>query len=1321
MRQLIPHFIVRQYDAGVYNGRFPAATLVLDISGFTAITEAIVQRGWQNTEILADVMQRLFDLLIQQVYNHGGFIANFAGDAFTAIFPQTTAVASEWLAVAAAWGCQTALSSAAQQQTPLGEFTFALRLGVGCGDVQWQILRNLGSPDEDQIAAAYFFGGQGVEDCLAAIRQAMPGELLLSPTLYARLAARLVVTPKDHFFQLQQLDHPLPAPQPFDVTAHLLDESAFIPAALQHVHGRGEFRQVVTLFILVQHEADLAALIQHIFQWQRRYGGYLNTVQASDKGYNLLLFWGMPRSRENDVERALAFALALAATGFTFRAGLTYQPMYAGFVGGSWRQEYSVYGRGVNLASRLMTQASWGEIWLDERLHQAAPASFARRALGVFTFKGFQQPQPAYQLLGQQQAGATTHARQLVGRQAELKGMIRFIQPLSNGRFAGNLTIYGEVGMGKSRLLQAFLQSWPVTLHHQYLLGENDETNYEPLSPFRRALRRHFNQDKRLPETENWRRFETACQELLAATADPVLHAALEQATPFLAALVAPHWGGALAPDLTPQWRWQNSFAALKNFCKAESLRRPLLICLEDVHWLDEESRAFLVYLSHNLYAYPIALIATARPQTAPLFTQRERDFPTPTINLDSLTLADLYLLADYLLDGPVDMPLARLLMERSAGNPLFAGQILLYLRDLEHLVHDKQGRWRLRGQPAAALPADAQAIFTARLDGLPPEARQLTQTAAVLGQEFDLAVLSQMEPTAASATPWLTQLETWAIWTMLPNGRYRFNHVLLREAAYEMQLLARRRRLHLAAATALETVHHAALPDYAADLAYHYEMAGQPETAVSWYQRAAEQSVAQYANNSALHYLNRALSLTPADTVATQYALHLAREHIYDWLGARSEQTAELSLLASLSEQLDITAMTAVSLRRVNYAIAVGEKETAVTLAHQAVGLAQHSGQLEQQAYAHRRLGQVLWGLHQYEDAQRNLQQALHLAQTANLPQLIADCLNGLGMVLDDQGAYDAAYSHYQDALRQQQQHGDLAGQITTRNNLGWLAFFQGYLTEAQAEYEQSLAICQQVGHKMGESSLLNNVGVIAFMYGDLAQAEYIYQQGLELCREIGNRGGEANTAANLALLKHCQERPSEAEAFALEAIHISRRWDFPLTLAEALTYLGHIRWAEGGRETAVVLYQEAITIYETVGQERRAIEARAARARLMAERGAIPDAQREINKIWPQLRENQLEGVLNPYDVYLNAYWVCQAAGNACGPTILNYAYERLQAQAAKIQSEAMQQMFLQRHTAQRQLLALWRAMPTSLQKRLLPDNAAKRKAEARRKKAE
>ncbi|MCA9921948.1 MAG: adenylate/guanylate cyclase domain-containing protein, partial [Anaerolineales bacterium] len=136
---LTPRFILQQQAAGKQNGRLQAATLFVDISGFTAVTEALMQHGKVGAEALADVMQAIFTPLITAVYERGGFIAGFAGDAFTAIFPGSGKRAKAQ-AVTAAWQMRQALAAFADHSTSFGTFSFTGRVGVAAGPVNWGIL-----------------------------------------------------------------------------------------------------------------------------------------------------------------------------------------------------------------------------------------------------------------------------------------------------------------------------------------------------------------------------------------------------------------------------------------------------------------------------------------------------------------------------------------------------------------------------------------------------------------------------------------------------------------------------------------------------------------------------------------------------------------------------------------------------------------------------------------------------------------------------------------------------------------------------------------------------------------------------------------------------------------------------------------------------------------------------------------------------------------------------------------------------------------------------------------------------------------------------
>ncbi len=127
MHNLIPHFIYEQYQAGNYHGKLEAVTLFLDISGFTAMTQSLMTHGKEGAELLADIINRVFDPTINAVYERGGFITGFAGDAFTAVFPMQPSVVHA--ACAAALAIRQTFAEIGRQQTKLGDFTLEVKPG----------------------------------------------------------------------------------------------------------------------------------------------------------------------------------------------------------------------------------------------------------------------------------------------------------------------------------------------------------------------------------------------------------------------------------------------------------------------------------------------------------------------------------------------------------------------------------------------------------------------------------------------------------------------------------------------------------------------------------------------------------------------------------------------------------------------------------------------------------------------------------------------------------------------------------------------------------------------------------------------------------------------------------------------------------------------------------------------------------------------------------------------------------------------------------------------------------------------------------------
>src|SRR5690554_5587060 len=180
MHRVVPELIVENYRAGRYSGQFPAVAMFLDLSGFSTMTDTLMQHGQHGAEVLASLMHGVFDPLVESIFDYGGKIVGFAGDGIMALYPVEDDAHSVALrALTSAHLIQKRFQEQSSRQTDYGAFSIYAKIGLGCGSVSWCILR---SSHEDQ--AAYYFRGSAVEESAEAEHHARPGEILLTPSVH---------------------------------------------------------------------------------------------------------------------------------------------------------------------------------------------------------------------------------------------------------------------------------------------------------------------------------------------------------------------------------------------------------------------------------------------------------------------------------------------------------------------------------------------------------------------------------------------------------------------------------------------------------------------------------------------------------------------------------------------------------------------------------------------------------------------------------------------------------------------------------------------------------------------------------------------------------------------------------------------------------------------------------------------------------------------------------------------------------------------------------------------------------------------------------
>lgn len=1305
---LVPHFILEQHAAGREHGRFPAAVLVADLSGFTPFTQSLFQYQHDGAELLSETLSQVFQPLIERVYAAGGFISHFSGDAFTAVFP-ISAVAPAAAVVSRAWhlavACQQALTvnrSPRRIATRYGDFSLSLKAGLGFGDLEWGIAGQAGK-------YTHYARGAAMAECSQAQRRAGQGQVVAGPSFLAAWkddAATAVSQAPGGFAVLDWKTAlpALPAATPLPSAAPPARETLrpFIPDAILDSPLHGEFRRICPVFISFQAPTrdELHAFVLDVIDQCHRHGGTFSRLEFGDKGGLMVIWFGAPLSYENDAARAAAFLLALREVsppqGRPWRAGLTYGLVWAGVWGATIRGEYSAFGDVVNMAAHIAVQAAWGEIWVDETAVPSLKDAYHLEPLPPVLLKNREAPRRVYRLAHRLVAGLL-YRGQMVGRQRELDQLQAALAPALDGRFAGVVQIVGEAGIGKSRLAYECRQQlgpW-VT----WLVCPADDILRQSLNPFRTMLRSALNQSAERPYAENRHLFITGVQQLetelmgLADERAPAVLAELQRTRPMLAGLVDLPWADPLVEKLAPRLRFENNLLAIIAFVQAQALCRPTILHFEDGHWLDADSQRLLARLQRALAGYAAGMVITSRPVEAGDMAVAE---PVINLHLQSLTLAGIRALWRQLVSWPVQEAALQFLWQKSHGNPFFAEQFALDLLERKGLVWDAgREEYTLTEVAETTLPPNLTVLLVARLDRLEAPVKQVVQMAAILGQRFEVPVLAQMmQAGGETLAAVLDEVANKQIWAVLDEVRYLFKHALLREAAYEMQPSRHRRQMHRQAAQALDHVYAAERPAHIGEIAHHWErayrqgLADLRQTARDALQEAGTVAAAQYETETAVAYFERALVLTEAEETAVRFAILRARVQVLEWLGRREALQADLNELENLARQLDWQAQATVALRRAAFETYVPNPAAALAYAHRAIALAEKEEDALYRAEGYRQLGSVLFRQRQYAEATAAYQQALILAEPVADGVTVSKILNGLGMTLDEQAAFEAAKICYRRALQIQQEGGDLFGESVTLTNLGWQNFMLGLTVRAQANYERALRLCRRIGHRIGESNGLVNVGMIAFMHGDFQQAWQHNLVAVRLYLETGNRRGEANAYSNLALVAGYLGRLEEAEAYARLAVALGRELNGKGAIAEGLLYLGHAHRLAGRLEAARDTYQEALNERRAArfGREIEPLAGLAQVAQMMEE---METAVTHVDEVAARLETGDYSGVHELFWVYEVCIEVLRQAGDDRAQALLATAVEQLQSRARKIEIEAARQHFLQSFPAHQTLL--------------------------------
>lgn len=966
-------------------------------------------------------------------------------------------------------------------------------------------------------------------------------------------------------------------------------------AKAQHVQHRfpaepslpteAERRQLTVLFCDLAGSTELAARLdpEELREVLRAYQATCASGIAKFDGHiaqylgdGLLVYFGYPRAHEDDAERAVRTGLAIvaairalnaSASGRTdvrlaVRVGIHTGLVVVGEVGVGAKQEQLALGETPNLAARLQALAEPDAVVISGSTQRLVRGLFRIVDLGTQALKGAPGPMPVYQVIGESAAQSrmdvamTTGFTRLIGREREVGLLLDRWEQIAEGHGEAVL-LTGEAGIGKSRLVQVLKDRIARTPH----------TLLEcRCSPYYQHTQLHPIVDL-FPRVFEWAADEAPEVKLRKLQSHMAQYAvSAEEIVPLLASLLSlPPADGYPSTAMSPERQRKKTIEGLIALFLAMASERPVLLIVDDLHWVDPSTMELLSHLLDQIPTARLLVLLIARPAFRPPWTARSY---LTVLNLNRFTREQTELMIDQVAGGktlPVEV--VQQIVAKTDGVPLFVEELTKMVQE-SGLLTERADRYELRGPLAPlSIPATLQDSLMARLDRL-ASVKAVAQLGATLGREFSyelLRAVSQLDDAPLhQGLAGLVDAELLYQRGVLPHATYVFKHALIQDAAYQSVLKSSRQQSHQRIAQVLE----ARLPETRDArpelLAHHYTEAGLVAQAALWWQRAGQRAVAHSAHVEAISHLTKGLELAatlPAARERSEQELALLNTlglALFAVKGQASEEVGRTHARArEICREIGETPFLPSILGGLfSFHVVRAELRAAWEVAEQLLGLAQHQHDPARLSVAHLALGETLLFRGEFAQARAHLEQGIALYTVQ--PNQPLSLLSGFPV---DLGVFDLCF-------------------------LAHTLWHLGYPDQARSKIQQALGLAEALAHPL---SLALARDYEAMLYQFRREAHRVHasaDMAISLCTEQGFAYYLAwgTLMRGWALREQGQDEVGMAQV--REGLAAIRATGAELRLPYYLALLAEVRGKTDHADDALALLSEALARVDRTGE---------------------------------------------------------------------------------------------------------------------------------------
>ena len=858
-------------------------------------------------------------------------------------------------------------------------------------------------------------------------------------------------------------------------------------------------------------------ILGEVSQTVTKYDGFVERVI----GDAIMAIFGFPKSHEDDPIRALTAAMEIHSLVENFSPQVEEKvgrPLYmhtgiaTGLaVTGEVNLEcgtFGIVGDSVNLASRLQHLAEPGEILVSEQTYQQAEGLFLFERLTPKKLKGKEKAVDIYRAIASSphrtrfdvmsERGLTP----LVGRRQELQMLLSGFERIRGGRGQA-FSIVSDAGMGKSRLLYEFRKSVAkedVTFLAGKCLSYNRGMAYHPVIDIVKSYFDILDEDQ-VPDIKT----------KLKNGLEPLTNDA-ESVLPYLLELLSIEDSGIAALSISPEGKKARINEVLRLIAIKGAETRPLILAIEDLHWIDKSSEAALKELLEGIAGAGIFLLMTYRHEYTPTWTTRSYHYQ---INIDRLDSKETESVVSHLLDtDDIDEKLLGFIHEKTEGIPFFIEEFLKSFRDLR-IIDEKRKYYFTPDLKDVIVPSTITDVIMARVDSLSSGAKELLQTASLIEREFSHELICLVtgfpEEESLSHLSALRKSELIYQRGLYPNCEYVFKHALTREVVFDSILTSKRKKLHEKIGNTIEELYRNNLSDKYRVLAEHFIAGGNFQKGAEYARLTAKMAEKAASLNDAMIYSEKrifALQRLPQTTMVQekvvdarttlglyylQYNFHVeakaAIEPIYE-MAVKKKYFARLSQIYTIIGAYDylVEGNLPKAFDNFNHALRINETEYNLTSAF----FVNHFQGL---AYALNC---------EFDNALECFQTALDINDMAKALWGVAamKCMMSY-FVHFLRGQMVQAHQASREALVLADQSGDIYSKALAHTCHGISSYGMGRVDEAMAHLNKGVAACEKIDLFFWNALAMSHLGELCLKTGDYRRSERHFERVITLLED--------------------------------------------------------------------------------------------------------------------------------------------------------------------------------------------------------------------------